>query len=185
MTGFVEQKVLTSVPLESNPRKVLFKLAPTFGVIFDKPKAWQNSGRWNQKPGRKTTTRKTHEEIENRLLCSCGRFQVAVSYQSSPLGDKAYFRKYCHNCADSQYKRGRQLWTIEQKMVPCALCGFEPEDPCQIDLDHVDGNHCNNEPDNHQYLCANCHRLKTKQNRDSLNYNLRKMGEDLKTLAAS
>jgi 5-methylcytosine-specific restriction endonuclease McrA len=47
----------------------------------------------------------------------------------------------------------------------CSRCGFVPEDECQLDVDHIDGNHSNNDPSNLQTLCANCHRLKTKQER--------------------
>lgn len=43
----------------------------------------------------------------------------------------------------------------------CCLCGFVPEHLCQLDVDHIDGNHQNNDPVNLQTLCANCHRLKT------------------------
>ena len=32
---------------------------------------------------------------------------------------------------------------------------------CQLDVDHIDGNHNNDEEVNLQTLCANCHRLKT------------------------
>lgn len=48
----------------------------------------------------------------------------------------------------------------------CELCGFVPIHPCQLDVDHVDGDHTNNNLINLQTLCANCHRLKTYQNRD-------------------
>jgi len=41
-----------------------------------------------------------------------------------------------------------------------------PQDICQLDVDHIDGNHKNNEINNLQTLCANCHRLKTKLERD-------------------
>lgn len=47
----------------------------------------------------------------------------------------------------------------------CERCGFIPEDPCQLDVDHKDGNHKNHDPNNLQTLCANCHRLKSKQNK--------------------
>lgn len=43
----------------------------------------------------------------------------------------------------------------------CERCGFVPEHEGQLDVDHIDGNHSNNEPNNLQTLCANCHRLKT------------------------
>jgi 5-methylcytosine-specific restriction endonuclease McrA len=43
----------------------------------------------------------------------------------------------------------------------CAKCNFVAVDPCQLDVDHKDGNHQNNELSNLWTLCANCHRLKT------------------------
>lgn len=49
----------------------------------------------------------------------------------------------------------------------CERCGFIPEDLCQLDVDHIDGHKENSDPSNLQTLCANCHRLKTKQNKDT------------------
>lgn len=45
------------------------------------------------------------------------------------------------------------------KEMLCASCGFVPFDPCQLDVDHIDGNHQNHDADNLMTLCANCHRL--------------------------
>jgi len=50
----------------------------------------------------------------------------------------------------------------------CVKCGFVAEDPCQLDVDHIDGDHSNDDPANLQTLCANCHRLKTKLNGDGI-----------------
>jgi len=50
----------------------------------------------------------------------------------------------------------------------CVMCGFIPKDPCQMDIDHTDGNHKNNNKDNLQALCANCHRLKSKINKEGI-----------------
>ena len=35
-----------------------------------------------------------------------------------------------------------------------------------MDVDHIDGNHDNNDPVNLKTLCACCHRLKTKEKGD-------------------
>jgi len=48
----------------------------------------------------------------------------------------------------------------------CEYCSFKALDSCQLDVDHIDGNHKNNNHDNLQTLCANCHRLKTKVNNE-------------------
>lgn len=51
------------------------------------------------------------------------------------------------------------------KQTVCSRCGFVPEHTCQLDVDHIDGNHYNQNPTNLQTLCANCHRLKSHQER--------------------
>jgi len=48
----------------------------------------------------------------------------------------------------------------------CELCGFVADHRAQLDIDHIDGDHQNNDMTNLQTLCANCHRLKTQQNKD-------------------
>lgn len=50
---------------------------------------------------------------------------------------------------------------IQHKGSLCEVCGFVPQHLCQLDVDHIDGDHDNNDPTNLQTLCANCHRLKT------------------------
>jgi 5-methylcytosine-specific restriction endonuclease McrA len=62
-------------------------------------------------------------------------------------------------------KRKRRPYLVHKK-DQCELCGFIPVNLCQLDVDHIDGNHHNNDISNLQTLCANCHRLKTFLNRD-------------------
>jgi 5-methylcytosine-specific restriction endonuclease McrA len=64
------------------------------------------------------------------------------------------------------WRNWKQYSYTKSKGSSCEKCGFIAEDPCQLDVDHIDGNHLNNHPDNLQTLCANCHRLKTKVNGD-------------------
>lgn len=40
-------------------------------------------------------------------------------------------------------------------------CDFKIQHPCQLSVDHIDGNRYNNEPENLQTLCLNHHSLKT------------------------
>jgi len=68
--------------------------------------------------------------------------------------------------ADNARENLRKHPYRKHKKDRCERCGFIPEDSCQLDVDHVDGNKANNEPSNLQTLCANCHRLKTKNNSD-------------------
>ena len=48
----------------------------------------------------------------------------------------------------------------------CEKCGFVPKHSCQLDVDHKNGIHSDDNPLNLQTLCANCHRLKTHEERN-------------------
>ena len=50
----------------------------------------------------------------------------------------------------------------------CEDCGFVAKYSAQLDVDHIDGNHGNNDISNLQTLCANCHRAKTVEAGDHL-----------------
>jgi 5-methylcytosine-specific restriction endonuclease McrA len=50
---------------------------------------------------------------------------------------------------------------VKHKKDYCEICNFIPKHRCQLDVDHINGNHYDNNKSNLQTLCANCHRLKT------------------------
>ena len=87
-------------------------------------------------------------------LCKCGGTLAVKGLDKN--GNKTY-RSRCSTCR----KLGR-----EYKGFSCELCNFIPQDPVQLDVDHIDGNPSNNDKSNLQTLCANCHRLKTKLSKD-------------------
>jgi len=47
----------------------------------------------------------------------------------------------------------------KNKPLTCERCGFIAKIPAQIDCHHKDYNHDNNDADNIEYICSNCHRL--------------------------
>ena len=84
------------------------------------------------------------------------------------------FKPQCSSCNKKRFGRGArrsypskdQRFKQSVKAAECGKCGFVPEHPCQLDVDHIDGDKHNNEPSNLMTLCANCHRLKTHLSRD-------------------
>lgn len=70
----------------------------------------------------------------------------------------------CSTCKGIKFKRGNQNSKQRRyrkfKKEVCESCSFIPVHVCQLDVDHIDGNHDNNDPKNLITLCANCHRLK-------------------------
>lgn len=115
-------------------------------------------------------------------ICSCGVNARQLNYYSKKDG-RPLFKKYCWVCngtktrrhiqrANGEYNphpKGRHNTEIamrKRKTLICEKCGFKAEHSCQLDVDHIDGNHENNDMSNLQILCANCHRLKTYVNKD-------------------
>ena len=85
---------------------------------------------------------------------------------------KIYYNKKCSRCiwndlsATQKREKRTQQKNIKKPYLrhkgrQCEFCGFIAIDQCQLDVDHIDGDHKNNNSTNLQTLCSNCHRLKT------------------------
>jgi hypothetical protein len=110
----------------------------------------------------------TDVDVERRraVCCVCGPCGIRSGGYSPSTGRKTW---RCRNKARASKKRD-VAWlaarTAERayraaKADTCERCGFVPEHPCQLDVDHHDGDRLNSSSDNLVTLCANCHRLKT------------------------
>jgi len=85
-----------------------------------------------------------------------------------PKTGNPIYRNVCSSCfrRSKGIPIGRKKLTHQFRKTICEACGFIPIHICQLDVDHIDGNHDNNNSDNFRTLCANCHRLKTFLNKD-------------------
>ena len=97
------------------------------------------------------------KKLNTSKYCSLCGLEQRELLRILPSGSKTY-REKCRGCIE---RRG----FLRQPF--CEWCRFLPIDLCQLDLDHIDNDRSNWHPSNLQTLCANCHRLKTKQS----NYN--------------
>lgn len=86
-----------------------------------------------------------------RAKCSCGNL---VEKSHTRVNGEAVYRDICRTC------RGRYRYGI-LKGDKCEKCGFVPIVSAQLEIDHIDGDKTNNEKDNLQTLCCNCHALKS------------------------
>lgn len=96
------------------------------------------------------------------LICNKNK-QMKKSELSS--NGKEQYRGICQTCnnarRDYSKSEGSKYIYRQHKKNYCEECGFIPEHQCQLDVDHIDNNHDNNEESNLKTLCANCHRLKS------------------------
>jgi hypothetical protein len=93
--------------------------------------------------------------------------------------DKNRYSSLCNTCSTLFYRNSDKVRAVNLRAVKkrcpyrahkkehCEQCGFVPIHMCQLDVDHIDGYHLNNEVTNLQTLCANCHRLKSFLNKES------------------
>lgn len=92
---------------------------------------------------------------EGDMCVRCGENPVRKGMKSKKDGAQLY-RSYCRRC-----EKLEEVTYRNHKKDSCGECGFVPVHACQLDVDHIDNNHSNDDPANLQTLCANCHRLKT------------------------
>ena len=125
----------------------------------------------NQDPIPKTT-----EEIEYEL-----NKNIIEGWERH--GDKT-FQIIRENGQRKQVREHRLLYQIynEGKISGCIECGKDHSKFCVFDtkhdIDHFDGKHANNDPENLQRMCASCHSKKT--NEQTRNSEERKSGSGKK-----
>lgn len=78
-------------------------------------------------------------------------------------------------CAAHRKKRKHEVdkWKMDQGCSNTGQYGFPGcdstiADPCQLDINHIDGNNDNRDEKNIEVLCANCHRVVTVRNEHHL-----------------
>ena len=97
------------------------------------------------KKGRKPITKD-----QAQGLCACGNKQMPGP--KSVKGFKTYC-SYCSKCAKRNYDTPKTIKSYAVNKKPfCELCGFVAINSCQLDVDHKDGNHNNDDPNNLQTL---------------------------------
>ena len=99
------------------------------------------------------------------LICNKNK-QMKRPPSSARVDGTVTYRGLCQTCLSSlderdSTERGSKYEYRQHKKCSCEKCGFVPKHQCQLDVDHIDGNHDNNDEDNLQTLCSNCHRLKS------------------------
>lgn len=81
----------------------------------------------------------------------------------------SHHHKIKYNIANSAYKAHRKDYCENEDGRFGYFCTASIVDPrYQLTVDHIDGDPSNNDPDNLETLCYNCHCLKTRMFNDNL-----------------
>ena len=103
---------------------------------------------------------------EDLLIAVCSACNTLVKIVATGVtkanGDMYWRCKHAHRRATNDASRP---WWRHKKNY-CESCGFVALHAVQLHVDHIDGNNDNNDPENYQTLCANCHAYKTYKNAD-------------------
>lgn len=103
------------------------------------------------------------------VIADCGRPAKGLGWKKN--GTERIWSKLCTTCHRAKYQKNRKH--LKHKKDICERCGFVPEHIVQLQVDHIDGNHTNNDPTNLQTLCCNCHVLKSLKSGDFRNLKYR------------
>lgn len=85
-----------------------------------------------------------------RPLCGCGK---PATWHSKTIKGFKVWKTGCRNCENLARKHRKDY---------CENCGTTKE----LQIDHIDRNRSNNNPDNLKTLCRSCHDDKTRLNQD-------------------
>lgn len=117
--------------------------------------------------------------MDFRPICARCNKNLAKTTGIPKADGTRYYQKLCMGCINFNNhgkRRGcRKPWQRDastaykkHKKDHCEApgCVFIAKHPIQLDVDHIDGDHNNHNPENLQTLCANCHRYKTLMNKE-------------------
>ena len=136
---------------------------------------------------RKFDLPKTGAEVDSALATTCraAGCDSHLSLYKGPNSDR-YCRKHQLECHEyGGLAKGSKPYSFAKTTV-CSKCGKDVAELSQvkditdevkrnialrslITVDHIDGNHDNDDIDNLQGLCLDCHAIKTSINEDYLN----------------
>ena len=117
-----------------------------------------------------------HPEDPNRPICvniGCDR---KVHLQSRSSTGRPVYRPVCAACHKAKLNLREGVTAVKKDYCENGdgRLGFECTATIigsyQLDMDHIDGNHYHNVPENIQTICKNCHAVKSREHKDHLNF---------------
>lgn len=106
--------------------------------------------------------KRAYKQRSLKKNCKCRICKISKTRSELRLRDNGSIKdSICKSCKLKEFKKyphGKKYHKYRKTV--CEICGFKGHF-CQMDIDHIDNNHKNNNPINLRTLCSNCHRLET------------------------
>jgi hypothetical protein len=100
------------------------------------------------------------ESRQTGKFCSsscCGKYKTNTLVKEWLFGNLSALN------AGGQMKDWVKNWVKDRDNYTCVLCGWSKQNPITgtipVEVDHIDGDHKNNSPNNLRTICPNCHSL--------------------------
>ena len=123
-------------------------------IVYKSPAQLDRSKYGNNFCSRQCSREYYSKQVQENLNSICE--YCGEPFHSPP----STIRRFCsRECWKLGIKSNGPVFYRTFKKEVCERCNFVPEDKCQLDVHHEDGDKKNNEEDNLKTLCANCHRL--------------------------
>jgi len=111
--------------------------------------------------------------MKKRPICSVEGCNSLVAPTGKRKDGSTIYKKVCsehhkqiHGIGDWKYKKYRKDYCENRDGRLGFKCRYKIRYVGQLQVDHINGNPTDNDPQNLQTLCANCHAFKTWKNQD-------------------
>lgn len=109
--------------------------------------------------------------LSNGNVCGLPAHLMGYRVDGSPMWRNTNNIPTCHYCHSNNYPNMKNRGYTAHKKGYCEnidgrlgkVCTTTITHPKELTVDHIDGDHQNDDPGNLQTLCASCHNLKTHQ----------------------
>lgn len=112
------------------------------------------------------TARKHGVSSSEELTAIRQGYSSAVEYRNNIHPYLRYRKDYCENVDGRLGFKCNTVLPTQDMIDSVGLTGWKPKQ--FLEVDHIDGNHTHNNPDNLQTLCKHCHVIKSYTHGDNL-----------------
>jgi hypothetical protein len=110
---------------------------------------------WDTQKYCSTTCSNNKDKVE--VMCVVCNTSMLKSKSSVERNDKNYCNRDCYNLRNGLHKKLKRSTAFYKQLLEQTDCKCGESKSYLLQIHHIDGNNKNNENDNLEVVCANCH----------------------------